>query len=160
VKRVGQQANHEQLYQLGGRRPIDGELSDELRRTLELRRPIPQSRSQCPQDRPCPYWCKHNAWVVSGLDQPGRRWVDGELPPTKVQPTVDRNCVLDYAEAAGEKREPTEVAQVAEVLGVCDRQVRRYAASAMAKLPVELATALDSDEKRADAVALLRELMA
>lgn len=152
--------------QMGGRKrlpvlkPVDHELSDELRREMELRRPIPKTRAECPETRPCPYWCKHNAWVVSGLDQPGRRWVDGELPSTKVEPTVDQNCVIDYADVANENREPTDVAAVAEVLGVCDRQVRRYAASAMAKLPEELQRALENDDERATAVMLLKELMA
>lgn len=154
--------NHVTAVQMGGRKRlpvVDSGLSDELRRTLELRTPIPKTRADCPQVRPCPYFCEHNAWVVSGLDQPGRRRVGGTLPPTKVSPTVDQNCVADHADIAHEQREAPDVATVASVLGVCARQVRRYAASAMTKLPAPLQKALDDKDQRVHAIAVLRELM-
>lgn len=148
-------------------KPVDNDLSYELRRQRRLygsaqempyREAIPHNRSECPGVRPCRFFCKHNTWVVSGLDQPGRRWVDGSLPPTQVNPTTDHNCALDWAEAAHEQETVTP-AMIAATLGISDRQARRYKEDALAALPSVLQQALESDDGRPAAVSLLRELM-
>lgn len=109
-------------------RPVD-------RTDFQLRSDTPSSRADCPQTRPCPFYkCEHNAWTVTGQDRPGRRWVDGDLPPTEVRPTIDQNCIADYAEHAERTGEPIEAWVVAAVLGVTERQVRRYAAHGLAVL--------------------------
>lgn len=172
------ETNHVSGLQLGGEekprvrlpvlKPVDEELSYELRRQRRLygaaqeapyREALPRNRSECPDVRPCRFFCKHNTWVVSGLDQPGRRWVNGSLPSTQVNPTTDHNCALDWAEAAHEKETVTP-AMIAATLGISDRQVRRYKEDALTALPEALRHALESDEERPTAVSLLRELMA
>ncbi len=177
------EASHVVEQQLGGRkrlpvlRPVDDELSDELRRERvlygprqkdpALKRALPANRSECPRARPCPYFCKHNTWVVSPLNQPGRRWVkpvsqlaDEDGPSTQVRPSSDYNCTLDYAEHVHDTQEQFETWVIADALGVTERQVRRYAESAMAALPSRLRQALERDDERAVAVSLLKELMA
>lgn len=165
------QANHVSEMQTGADgkrrlpvlRPVSDELSYELRRQRvlygpsqkdpALRRAMPKHRGECPQVRPCPYFCKHNAWVVSGLDQAGRRWVGTlekptDMPSTQVQPTLDHNCTLDWAEAAHE-RESVTPQMIADVLGISDRQARRYNAEGMAALPAPMRDRLEGDDERA-----------
>lgn len=165
------QVNHAGDVQLGGDgkrrlpvlRPVDTELSYELRRHRRLygsprwheppfAEDIPRTRSECPQVRPCRFFCKYNTWVVSGLDQPGRRWVGtldkpADLPSTQVCPTSDFNCTLDWAEAAHEKESVTPE-MIADVLGISDRQARRYNADAMAALPTALRAELERDDEQ------------
>lgn len=178
MKRDTSEANHIVDYQMGGEaktrvrlpvlKPVDEDLSYELRRQRRLygaaqeapfKEAIPRNRSECPDVRPCRFFCKHNTWVVSGLDQPGRRWVDGSLPPTQVNPTTDYNCTLDLAEAAHEKETVTP-AMIAATLGISDRQARRYKEDALAALPSVLQQALENEEQRAAAVSVLCDLMA
>lgn len=165
-------ANHVSELQVGGDgkrrlpvlRPVDEELSDYLRRhrrlygspkwqTAPFAEDIPTNRSECPQVRPCRFFCKHNTWVVSGLDQAGRRWVGtlekpADLPSTQVVPTIDHNCTLDWAEAAHEKESVTPE-MIAEVLGISDRQARRYNADALAALPHAVRAELEREDEHA-----------
>lgn len=174
MKRDTSEANHVVDYQLGGEekprvrlpvlKPVDEELSDYLRRhrrlygsakyqTAPFQESPPKTRAECPNVRPCRFFCRHNTWVVSGLDQPGRRWVGtlekpADLPSTWVEPTIDHNCALDWAEAAAEKEAVTPE-MIAATLGVSDRQARRYNEEAMAQLPSLLRAELEKDDERA-----------
>lgn len=166
------QPSHVVEQQLGGEpkprvrlpvlRPVDEELSERLRREHrlygsgqvgEFREPLPRNRGECPTVRPCRFFCKYNTWVVSGLDQAGRRWVGtlekpADLPTTQLNPTTDLNCTLDWAEAARESEDVTPE-MIATVLGISDRQARRYNADAMQALPATMREALERDDARA-----------
>lgn len=170
------ETNHVSEMQLGGEekprvrlpvlKPVDDELSYYLRRhrrlygspeyqTAPFQETPPKTRAECPDVRPCRFFCRHNTWVVSGLDQPGRRWVGTldkptDLPSTQVVPTLDQNCSLDWAEAAHEKETVTPE-MIAGVLGICDRQARRYNEDAMAQLPSLLRAELEKDDEQANA---------
>lgn len=166
------ETNHVSELQLGGEekprvrlpvlKPVDEELSYELRRhrrlygaaqTGEFKEAIPRNRSECPDVRPCRFFCQYNTWVVSGLDQAGRRWVGtlekpADLPSTQVVPTIDHNCALDWAEVAHEKESVTPEI-IAATLGISDRQARRYNADAIAALPSALRAELERDDEQA-----------
>lgn len=127
--------------------------------SFELKAGTPKTRADCPTTRPCPYVrCSWNLWMRAGQDRPGRRHVGGNLPASTIQFTTPHNCGADVADAV-EAGAEIDVSQLASMLGVSDRQVRRDTESALAKLPARLQMALDSDEERATAVALLKELM-
>jgi hypothetical protein len=165
---VSASADHAGSVQLGGsekprvRLPVlrvDPELSYELRRHRRLfgsaqeapfKEAIPRNRGECPTVRPCRFFCQHNTWVVSGLDQAGRRWVGtlekpADLPSTQVVPTTDHNCALDWAEVA-HANESVTPEMIAATLGISDRQARRYNADAIAALPSVLRAELEQDD--------------
>lgn len=154
------QADHVVSVQMGGakkRLPMLPAVVNDP--SFELKAGTPKTRADCPTTRPCPYVrCSWNLWMQAGQDRPGRRHVGGNLPASTIQFTTPHNCGADIADAV-EAGAEIDVSQLASMLGVSDRQVRRDTESALAKLPARLQMALDSDEERATAVALLKELM-
>lgn len=160
MKPKGLQADHVLSVQAGGvkkRLPMLPTVINDP--SFELKAGTPKTRADCPTTRPCPFVrCYWNLWMRSSQDQPGRRHVGGDLPASTIRFTTAHNCGADIADAV-EAGAEIDVSQLAGMLGVSDRQVRRYTESALAKLPARLQMALDSDEERATAVALLKELM-
>lgn len=99
----------------------------------EPRAGTPGTRAQCPTERPCPYVrCEWNLWMVDGRDRPGRR-VDGRPPPSVVIAHVTQNCGADVADK-NVNGEGLTVQELADAIGVSDKQVRRIVARAKEKL--------------------------
>lgn len=89
---------------------------------------VPHTRGDCPKVRPCPHVkCRYHLWLVEGESMPGRRR-EFAAPASDFHPWSNVTCALDVAES---KATPTEVAQM---LGMSDRQVRRIIERALAKL--------------------------
>lgn len=64
---------------------------------------VPETRADCPVERPCPHVrCTHHLWVIDGDHRPGRRPKAGsmapELLPRWLEWPVPPSCVLDEAQ--------------------------------------------------------------
>lgn len=89
---------------------------------------VPATRGDCPTTRPCPHVkCRYHLWLVEGESMPGRRWTTA-APASSFHPWSNTTCALDVAEQA------TDPDEVAHVLGMSSRQVRRIAGAAIEKL--------------------------
>lgn len=102
---------------------------------LDWKEGTPGTRAACPQYRPCNYIrCEFNANMVTCLDKPGRRHIDGDLPKSEPEPTrAWNNCTLDYADATAGGHE-FGADEIADALGISTRQVRRIVEAARKKL--------------------------
>lgn len=89
---------------------------------------VPHTRGDCPTTRPCPHLkCRYHLWLVEAEAMPGRRW-ERAAPASAFHPWSNTTCALDVAERA------QQVEEVARLLGMSSRQVRRIVEKARKKL--------------------------
>lgn len=103
-----------------------------LPESWEVKPGVPSTRAECPTERPCPHLkCRYHLWLVESEAMPGRRWERAATtgaPPTSFHPWSNTTCALDVAEEA------RQVEEVARLLGMSSRQVRRIIDKARRKL--------------------------
>ena len=100
-----------------------------LPETWEALPGVPHTRGDCPTTRPCPHLkCRYHLWLVTAESMPGRRW-ERAAPASDFHPWSNTTCALDVAE-----QQQTQVEDVARMLGMSARQVRRIVERARKKL--------------------------
>lgn len=94
----------------------------------DFREDVPKTRGDCPETRPCPHIkCRYHLWFMEGESLPGRRRETAQ-PASSIRVRGSETCALDVAER---KLAPSEVAKL---LGISDRQLRRTTRAALRKL--------------------------
>ena len=89
---------------------------------------VPHTRADCPVTRPCPHLkCRYHLWLVEAESMPGRRR-ERAAPGSDFHPWSNTTCALDVAEKTNTPEE------VARMLGMDPRQVRRIQRAAIDKL--------------------------
>jgi hypothetical protein len=102
-----------------------------LPETWEVLPGVPHTRADCPVTRPCPHLkCRYHLWLVEAESMPGRRW-ERAAPATDFHPWSNTTCALDVAD---QHKAGTAVEEVARMLGMSSRQVRRIVEKARKKL--------------------------
>lgn len=94
---------------------------------------VPKNRSECPTRRPCQYVrCEWNLWMFDGEDRPGRRWNSNPPPSQVIAHTTYKNCMADVADKV--ERGELEIGDLPQHTGYTDKELRRIASKALAKL--------------------------
>lgn len=130
-KSPGQQTDHAQAAQLGGRRTPKLRVIEPLQLPgeWEIQPGVPRTRGDCAGvARPCPHLgCRHHLWLRLQSENPGNPQ-RGRQGPTTFRPITNETCALDVAERGA------EVEEIAKLLGCDATRVRQLAASGLEKL--------------------------